>query len=121
MTKLANVLWMRELQKRLDAAGVAITCMPINPGPVNTFAARMPFPWLAAVVFALFFAVPEVGAYTSCFAAGAEEVRDDPAKYKGAFLEPVGVVTQPSEVARRDELAKELWETTERILEDVGI
>lgn len=121
MTKLANVLWMRELQRRLNAMGAAITCMPINPGSVNTFAARMPFPWVAAVLFALFFAIPEVGAYTSCFATAASEVRDNPEKFKGAFLEPVGIVTPPSEVARRDELAEELWETTERILEDLRI
>lgn len=112
---------MRELQKRLNAEGTAITCIPINPGAVNTFASRMPFPWVAAVIFALFFEVPEVGAYTSCFAAASPTVRDDPEKYKGKFMEPVGIITEPSEVAQRDDLAEELWETTERILKEIGV
>ncbi|KAG5653741.1 hypothetical protein H0H81_010998 [Sphagnurus paluster] len=121
LTKLANVLWMRELQKRLDAADASIICMPINPGKVNTFASRMPFPIIANIVFALFFDVPEVGAYTSCFTAASPQVRANPEKFKGAFVEPVGVVTEPSENAKNDALARELWETTEAILKDLGI
>ncbi|KAG6907738.1 hypothetical protein DXG01_007538 [Tephrocybe rancida] len=121
MTKLANVLWMRELQKHLDASGAAITCIPINPGTVNTFASRMPFPFIASILFAIFFDIPEVGAYTSCFAAASPAIRANPEKYKGAFLEPVGIITEPSENAKDDKLAKELWETTESILANVGI
>ncbi|RDB30491.1 hypothetical protein Hypma_007324 [Hypsizygus marmoreus] len=121
ISKLANLLWMRELQKRLNASQVPITCIPINPGTVNTFASRMPYPMLASIVFALFFAVPEVGAYTSCFAAASPKVRDNPDKYKGAFVEPVGIITEPSDIAKREDLALELWETTERVLKDEGI
>ncbi|KAG6853071.1 hypothetical protein C0991_007063 [Blastosporella zonata] len=120
MTKLANVLWMRELQKQVDAVGAAITCMSINPGKVNTFASRMPFPLIASILFAIFFEVSEVGAYTSCFAAASPAVRASPQKYKGTFLEPVGVITEPSDNAKNEELAKELWDTTESVLTSVG-
>jgi len=121
LTKLANVLWMRELQKRIDALGARITCMPVNPGTVNTFASRTPFPIIAGILFALFFDTPEVGAYTPCFAAASPEIRANPDRYKGAFIDPVGLITEPSENARNNKLAKELWETTESILKDAGI
>ncbi|KAG6811833.1 hypothetical protein H0H92_005630 [Tricholoma furcatifolium] len=121
MTKLANVLWTRELQRRIDISGADIICMAINPGTVNTFASRTPFPFIASILFALFFEVPEVGAYTSCFATSSPVIRANPERYKGAFVEPVGIVTKPSEVARNDKLAEELWETTEIILTAAGI
>lgn len=121
LTKLANVLWTRELQKRVDAAGAEIACIAVDPGLVNTFASRMPFPWVAAVLFKLFFEVPEVGAHNPCFAAAAPEVREDREKWKGTYLEPVGSIAEPSENARRAGLAKELWDTTERIVEDLKV
>ncbi|KAF8067665.1 NAD-P-binding protein [Lyophyllum atratum] len=121
LTKLANVLWTRELQKHIDRSGATITCLAVNPGTVNTFASRMPFPIIAGILFALFFEVPEVGAYTPCFAAASPEIRSNPEKFKGAFLEPVGLIAEPSENARNDRLARELWETTESILRDAGI
>ena len=105
----------------MDEVGAEITCITVDPGKVNTFASRVPFPWVAAVVFNLFFEVPEVGAYNSCFAAAAPEVREDREKWRGTYVEPVGSVTEPSEVARREGLAKELWDTTERTLADLKV
>lgn len=121
VTKLANVLWMRELQKQLDVSGTAITCMPIHPGEVNTFASRTPFPVIAGILMAIFFAPPEVGAYGPCFAAASPKIRNNPEKYKGAYQTPVGVLTEPGQNAQRDDLAQALWKTTELILKDLGI
>jgi len=121
MTKLANILFTRELQKRLDASKSAITCISVHPGGVNTFASRTPYPFLASVVMGLFFSVPETGAYTSCFAAASPLVRRNPEKYRGAYLVPVGVITEPGDNAKRDDLALDLWETTEKILKEIGI
>lgn len=69
----------------------------------------------------LFFITPEVGAYNSCFAAASPLVRQHPEKYKGAYLFPVGVFTEPGENAKRGDLALDLWETTERILKGLSI
>jgi len=69
----------------------------------------------------LFFVVPEVGAYNSCFAAASPLVRQHPEKYKGAYLVPVGVIEEAGKNAKREDLALELWETTERVLKDLAI
>lgn len=121
VTKLTNLLFTNELQRRLDRSHLPITCISLHPGEVNTFASRTPYPFIANIVMSLFFLVPEAGAYTSCFAAAARVVRDKPDKYKGVYLMPVGVITQPSNNARKDDLALELWETTERILKEMGL
>ena len=105
----------------MDADEAEITCIAVDPGKVDTFASRMPFPWVAAVLFKLFFDVPEVGAYNSCFAAAAPEIREDRGKWKGTYVEPVGAIAEPSEIARRKGLAQELWNTTERVLEDLKV
>lgn len=121
MTKLANVLFARELQRRLDQAKIQVLSIPIHPGEVNTFADRLPWPILANIAMTLFFTPPEAGSYTSCFAAASPMVKNFPKKYKNAYLEPIGVVGEMSENAKRDQLAAELWETTEKILESLDL
>jgi hypothetical protein len=69
----------------------------------------------------LFFVSPEVGAYNTCFAAASPLVRQHPEQYKGAYLVPVGVIEEPEKNAKRNDLALELWETSERVLKDIGI
>jgi len=59
---------------------------------------------------------PFYGAYTSVFAAASPKVRADPEQYKGKYLVPYGSVEEPSEDAKREDLAWELWQTTEDIL-----
>lgn len=112
---------MRALQKKLYASETAITCMSIHPGLVNTFADRTPYPVVAGILMAIFFASPEVGAYNSCFAAASPKIRDNPEKYKGTYQTPVGVIAEPGKNAQREDLAQALWKTTERILKDLGI
>lgn len=112
---------MNELQRRLDASKTAITCISIHPGEVNTFASRTPFPVLASIFMGLFFVTPEVGAYNSCFAAASPLIRQHPEKYKAIYLVPVGVIQAPGKNAQRDDLARDLWETTENVLKDLAI
>lgn len=121
VTKLTNILFMNELQRRLDASKTAITCISIHPGEVNTFASRTPFPVLASIFMGLFFVTPEVGAYNSCFAAASPLIRQHPEKYKAIYLVPVGVIQAPGKNAQRDDLARDLWETTENVLKDLAI
>jgi len=121
VSKLANILFARELQKKLDQAQIPILSIPIHPGEVNTFADRLPWPFLANIAMELFFMRAEPGSYTSCFAAASPLVKNFPTKYKNAYLEPVGRIGDLSSNAKRDDLAADLWETTEALLERMEI
>ena len=121
ITKLANILFMNELQKRLNSEKTAITCISVHPGEVNTFASRTPYPFIASIIMGLFFMLPEAGAHNSCFAAASPLIRQHPEQFKGAYLVPCGVIEEPGKNAKRNDLALELWKTSERLLKDIGI
>ncbi|KAJ7584977.1 NAD(P)-binding protein [Mycena floridula] len=118
LSKLANVLFSSTLQDRL-AADPSNIC--IHPGMVDTFSDRLPLQPLSKLLFKLFVRQPDEGAYTSCFAAAAKEVRDQPEKYKGKYLGPVAKLETPGLNARNKDLGKELWETTETLLRNLGL
>lgn len=120
-SKLANILWTRELQKHLDSEGIPITTISLHPGPADSFSRRFPFPRFSGFIVGLFFPSTEVAAYTSVFAAASPIVAADREKYKGKYLTPVGKLTEPSDVAKRPELAEELWVTTEDFLKGIGL
>ena len=84
--------------------------------------------------------MPDVGAYTSVFAAVAPVVKREGEKYGGGYIMPVGKVVKPTvglwkgvmdgwmEVMVGEEwekewveVCKELWEVIERFLEERGI
>ncbi|EMD32269.1 hypothetical protein CERSUDRAFT_88268 [Gelatoporia subvermispora B] len=128
LSKLANVLFIKELQKRLNAENCPIIALSLHPGSVDTegtqngandanIVVRVVFNALRVA----FFADPSKGSYTTVFAAAAPAVRADPDKYKGAYLEPVAKIGKPSADATNAALATELWETTEKILVDIGV
>ncbi|CAL1701532.1 unnamed protein product [Somion occarium] len=129
-SKAANMLFTKELQRRLDAEGVPILAMAIHPGNVDSegiqsIVANSPFvlkPLLHLLRGALFVA-PEKGAYASVFAAAAPVVRAESQKYKAAYIAgPTATITPPHFKDADDPmLAKELWETTESILKDIGV
>lgn len=64
---------------------------------------------------------PPKGAYTQVFAAVAPVVREQADKYKGAWLMPPNVISEATKPAENLELAAELWETTERLLHEIGV
>lgn len=123
ITKLAQVLFARELQRHLNASSIPIVSIALHPGEVDTggFAEKTPFPILAGMFISLFGMAPEPGAYNSCFAAAAPVIAERAEEWKGAYLEPVGKRGNISKNGQNDDLAKELWDTTERILNDLGI
>ncbi|KAI0048695.1 NAD-P-binding protein [Auriscalpium vulgare] len=119
-SKLMNLLWVPELQRRLDAENVPITVMALHPGTVSTDGLKAYSPWWLNVWISLTAITPTEGAHTTLFAATSKTVLAERAKFKGAYLEPFGRVVQPvrREVADRA-LATTLWETTEKIAADV--
>ncbi|KAF9014141.1 NAD-P-binding protein [Cyathus striatus] len=125
-SKLANILHIKELQRRLDTDNIPITCMSVHPGAVRTvgangFLANTPYigGFLLKYIGPLFFTTWEKGAMTSVFAAGSPEVKEKMDAYKGAYLVPVAKIADPSKYATDERLAKELWETTERVVAEL--
>jgi NAD(P)-dependent dehydrogenase (short-subunit alcohol dehydrogenase family) len=121
ISKLANILYSKELQRRLDVDDIAITVIAVHPGGVGTFYHRLPFQRLFKWLLGFFFLTPDEGAYSAAFAAASPDVRADPLKYKGKFLCPVGILTEVSKQADDLALAKELWQTTESFLESIDV
>ncbi|KAG2057905.1 NAD(P)-binding protein [Suillus hirtellus] len=124
VSKLMNILYAFELQRHLTAVGSPITVIAIHPGAVNTFTHKPPLSHVQFIVkpiVSLFFLRPDQGAYNSAFAAASEEVAKQREKYKGMYLTPVGKIVEPTKVATDEELAKELWDTVDKFLEEKGI
>ena len=128
-SKLANILFAKQLQRRLDSDGVPITVLAVHPGAVNTEGFRKDpsnkrfiIGPIQKFVCDLFFTTPSVGAYSTLFAAASPVVKAEREKYKGAYLVPPGKLA-PVHAPQADsaQLAEELWETTEAIVKQMEL
>ena len=132
------VLTSKELQRRLTASSSPeerIIITSLNPGSVKTdgvfnYASRDSVgPWLSplyTLIASALFADPVKAAYVYMFGACARQVREERTesgafKWEGAYLQPPGKMGKASEMGCDEELAKELWETTEKFLDGIGI
>jgi NAD(P)-dependent dehydrogenase (short-subunit alcohol dehydrogenase family) len=99
-SKLANILFIRELARRQPALGA----YAVHPGLVDT-----PLIPLVARIFAgRTMLTPEQGADTVVWCASSEQVADQ----SGLYYHDRAVAL-PSPQARDDDLARELWERSE--------
>jgi NAD(P)-dependent dehydrogenase (short-subunit alcohol dehydrogenase family) len=104
-TKSANILFTRELARRLEGSGVTANC--VHPGAVATRLGKNNG-WLGRAVTALlspFFLTPAQGARCSLFAATAPQLAATSGRY---FVKEREV--EPAPAARDPELARRLWE-----------
>ena len=69
----------------------------------------------------LAFTAPATGALGPLFCAASPVPRAEPRLYRGAYLDPPARLSRCSGLAESGERAGELWDTTERVLREIGI
>lgn len=70
----------------------------------------------------LFFRSAEKGSYGSVFAAASPQVREEAKAYKGAYLDPDRKnLKAPNPQVYDQDLANELWQSTETLLTEIGV
>ncbi|XP_029972858.1 retinol dehydrogenase 12 [Salarias fasciatus] len=105
-SKLANVLFTRELARRLK--GTNVTVNSVHPGTVNSDLTRhSTLMTIFFTVFSMFLKTPREGAQTSIYCAVAEELDSISGQHFSdcapAFVAPQG---------RSEETARRLWEVS---------
>ncbi len=105
VSKLANVLFTRELARRLEGSGV--TTYALHPGVIASDIWRR-IPWPFRNVMHAFMKSPEEGAQTSLYCATAPELAAETGRYYDDRKE-----RKPSKLAQDDALATELWRRSE--------
>ncbi|HEX4422394.1 MAG TPA: SDR family oxidoreductase [Kofleriaceae bacterium] len=103
ISKLANVLFAKELARRLDGTGV--TTYALHPGVVATDVWRRippPVRW----IMKLFMITPEKGAEASLRCATDPALAD----HTGRYYDVGGKEREPSKLANDAELARTLWD-----------
>ena len=109
-SKLANILFTRELARRLEGTGVVATCL--HPGVVRTGFARqgpLAIRWFFKLA-GLFLLSPEQGAETLVHLATSEQG----GRANGGYFVRCRQA-QPTDAARDDRVATGLWELSERL------
>lgn len=102
VSKLANILFSKELDRRPEASG--ISTYAVHPGPVGTNIWRH-VPFFVRPFIKLFTRSPREGAQTPLYCAASPECAEISGKY---WVDEEEV--RPSSAARNQELATELWE-----------
>lgn len=101
VSKLANVLFTKELARRLEGTGV--TTYALHPGVVASDAWRR-VPWPVRGLMKRFMITVEDGAKTTVHCATSDAVKDETGLYYDECKE-----RRPSKVASDEALAKRLW------------
>lgn len=107
-SKLANILFTRELAKRLQHTDVTANCF--HPGAVRTDLVRSSVYGLTWKAASLFFISPQKGADTALYLASSGEVEGVNGEY---FVKRKQV--RASDAAYDDNLAERLWKKSEQL------
>jgi NAD(P)-dependent dehydrogenase (short-subunit alcohol dehydrogenase family) len=109
-SKLANILFTRELARRLDGTGVTANCA--HPGVVRTGFGRegKPLLRLGTTIARPFFLSPERGADTIVYLASSPDVAGETGGYYVKRQR-----REPSAAARDDAAARKLWDISEKL------
>lgn len=106
-SKLANILFTRELARRYPA----IKSTAVHPGPIDTglkIGFQESHPWLAIPLHPIiwFLKTPQEGSLTQLFAATSPEVKN------GQYYIPTTKEDAGSKLSQDQNLAQELWDWT---------
>ncbi|MFI7442436.1 oxidoreductase [Nonomuraea indica] len=102
-SKLANLLFALELQRRVQRARADLVSVATHPGATATHIVKLgPLQWLLGV----FLQSPEAGAVPSLYAATSPDIRG------GEFVGPRAKLLTPSPTARSTEVAARLWDVS---------
>jgi NAD(P)-dependent dehydrogenase (short-subunit alcohol dehydrogenase family) len=109
-SKLANILFTRELDRRLEGTGVTANCL--HPGFVatNFTSGNGMLGWVFRRMASLFAIPPEQGAQTSIYLASSPEV----AGVSGGYFDKCKP-REPQLAGRNDKAARTLWEVSEEL------
>merc|ERR1719336_643189 len=113
-SKLANVLFTKELAKKGEGSGVS--AYALHPGVINTELGRSIKDTYGVVTYFFFRAfqflikTPEAGAQTSLYCCLEEGLEEASGKYYSDCREKT-----PAPAARREEDAKRLWDLSEKL------
>ena len=109
-SKLANILFTRELARRL--AGTEVTANCLHPGAVATRFGDSSGGFAGGLIrfLRLFFISPEQGADTIIYLASSPEVESTTGEY---FVKRG--VKEPSRAARDDTTARRLWIESDKL------
>ncbi|KAB8279570.1 hypothetical protein BDV30DRAFT_232711 [Aspergillus minisclerotigenes] len=117
LSKLAMVLFSKEIQRRANEEGIPMVATSMHPGGVRTDGVTGYFGEGNDRLKDLL--TPLDGALTPLFAAAHPLPFIERGKYGGAYLVPFGDIGKTSEDGDSEQLAKDLWDTSERVLKDV--
>lgn len=124
-SKLANILYARQLQKEFASASSTALAISVNPGGVATDTVLQDVGSFRLVGPVLRFAVaklaksPLEGALAALHAATSPDVRKNAQSFGGAYIGSVAKITPASKDGQNDELAKKLCEVTEQISTEI--
>jgi len=115
LSKLANLLFTYELQRRLESAGSDLIAVAAHPGWTATNLQR--YVWLFRFLNNILAQKPEMGVLPLLYAATAQDVRSGDYFGPDGFMEIRGYSKKvPSSKTSYDEtLAKRLWEVSEEM------
>lgn len=115
-SKLANILFTRELAQRLMGTGV--TVYSLHPGAVHTELGRHMGSSMNRVIGSvyaasskIFFRTPKVGAQTTVYCAVEESLAEESGYYYNDCHR-----TEPAANAKDDEAARRLWDLSESLV-----
>jgi len=109
-SKVENILFTRELARRLEGSGVTANCL--HPGVIQSGFGHnnKGFFGMLVKIGGVFLSSPEKGARTSVYLASSEEG----GKASGLYFKN-SKPAKPSGTARNDELARRLWDESAKI------
>ncbi|CAG8619557.1 14779_t:CDS:2, partial [Dentiscutata heterogama] len=119
-SKIANILFTLELNKRLSGTNVYCNCL--HPGVIKTELTRGVVTgwgsWIKPIisVVSFFFLTPDDGALTQLYCATSPEIEEK--NLRGKYFVPFGEIGEPIAQAKDEELAKKLWDFSENFVKE---